>query len=247
MPSSGITTDFAFKRVDRLRNELRDLRKRWDNRLILESADWPEAYLDGRLEIILEGEWPIAGPNIHWAARIVPAIEVAHGYAPALVERDAHVHCGDCGDEQVMLVVIVEIVEPPKRFVRSVLRPYLIKNETLSSGKGLLYRLENRGGYKVFPRWVDGEVLFGGRINGPDNTGAQMVEGGSEVVGRIPYDQCERFRDWLRGSVDQAEGGGFVMGPGPHIRLYRDRVEVVREGFREGNQLINVAVGPLNL
>lgn len=238
--------DQALERVDRFRDDLRNLRQRWDNRLVLKRSSWPEAYLDGRLEIALYGNWPGGADKKLWLGCVSPDSRVSHHVSPDH-QGDVHTHECDIGDEQVMLVVIVEIVESPKRFVRSVLRPYLIKDEVLSSGQGLLYEVQDGRGYKVLPRWVDREMLFGFSPNSSHNACAQVVEGGPEIVGSVSYRERQRLRDWLCGAVNEPEGAGLVMGPGPHIRLHSQSVEIVSQGTCHADKFVNVAVGPLNL
>ena len=47
----------AFDRVERFQNDLRNLKERWDNRLVLERCSLAELYLNGRLEVVLHGDW----------------------------------------------------------------------------------------------------------------------------------------------------------------------------------------------
>jgi hypothetical protein len=88
---------------------------------------------------------------------------------------------------------------------------------------------------------------FGLWFDASDNASREMIKGAPEIVDGISDDERKRFRNWLQGAVDQSEGGGLVGGPGPHIFLHPNGVKVVREGLGKLDQLVNVAIGPLNL
>src|SRR4051794_23456675 len=114
------------EQFEKLAGELRDLRKRWDNRLVLERCSLAELYLHGRLEIVLYGDW-LLGPNQYvWACRGKAERDVLDGRSH---EDGANIDNGDHRNEVIVLPVIVEGVKVPKTLVRSVFRTYLFKKE----------------------------------------------------------------------------------------------------------------------
>jgi hypothetical protein len=60
----------SFEAAERLRDDLAQVKKRWDNRLILEKTPLWEGYLNGRFEIILYMDWRIGTRNYNLACRV---------------------------------------------------------------------------------------------------------------------------------------------------------------------------------
>jgi hypothetical protein len=235
------SADKALERVDRFRDDFHDLRECWNNRLTSKDSI-SEAYLNGRLEIALCGHWHSGSEDRNWFASISPHTAIDVG-----IVTDAGVDIANRGDshsgqDEIVLVVVVEAVEGPERFVRSILRPYLFEDEPLSAGKGLLYRIQNGGGFKVLPKWVDRKSLPN---SCRDNTGDKVVQGGPQVVNCISDDERERFGNWFRRSIH--EGVWNTVPDKLYVRLYADRVEIPREWFCGADKFVDVAVGPFNL
>jgi hypothetical protein len=144
-------SDEFLKGIEGLLDDLSQLKERWDNRLILEKASLGDAYMSGRFEVLLYGEWPAASHDVEWACRVVSDSAIAH-YGSADPDVNVGDACdGDGGDKQIMLIVVVESMEGPKLFVRPILGPYSFEKNICSSGEGDLYRCEPFGIYKVFP------------------------------------------------------------------------------------------------
>ena len=70
----------TFDRVERFRNDLRNLKERWDNRLVLERCSLAELYINGRLEVVLHGDWHVGIDQYRWACRIKAGGAVCDGH-----------------------------------------------------------------------------------------------------------------------------------------------------------------------
>lgn len=241
----------AFDRVERFRNDLTNLKERWDNRLVLERCSLAELYLNGRLEIVLHGDWGGGPADVNWACRIAADITILQ---PNAADLGIHIIDGNHGNnrhEVVMFVVVVQLGEGPKMFVRSVFRPYLLQKKFFKSGEGLLYRRETGVGWEVFP-WRGREIdhLFRVEVGdiAADNALCDIIQCGPEIAESITNDIRQRFWNWLFGPVGQ-----LVIRRGIEINdrtasFFHDNfVEGTIKGRRHASQLINIAVGPLNL
>lgn len=69
---SGNASQEAIKAIERLRDGLHEIKKRWDNRLILEKTPLWEGYLDGRFEIVMYGNWFSSVNDSLFACRVKP-------------------------------------------------------------------------------------------------------------------------------------------------------------------------------
>ena len=60
----GVGSNEALEGVKRLRDDLRHLRERWDDRLVLEDRPFWEVYLYGRAEIVVYGDWGVGSDHL---------------------------------------------------------------------------------------------------------------------------------------------------------------------------------------
>lgn len=250
MSGAPLGPDESLERIECFRDRLAHLKKRWDNRLVLERTSLAEAYRDGRLELLLYQDWKIGSDDYVAAICVAAPSALAESHFPDGPISDDFCN-GDGRDEEVVLVVVVEDMEGPKRFVGSVLRPYLFKKEVRGVGKGLLYRCQRLGGasiggYQVFPDFTHRKMWVGLRIDGPNDAGAQVIKCSPEIMDRIADDERQRLGDWLFGLIGQFKRSRICVGR-EGVFLNQKVKEIVGEGIGEGDQLINVAVGPLNL
>jgi hypothetical protein len=241
--SSG--PDQPIERIERFRNDLADLHERWNNRLVLEGTSLAEAYLNGRLEILSYGDWNIGTKDVNWAVRISPASAIGK-LVSAKHPRSDNSSQGDSWDKQVMFVVVVQDIEGPERLVRSVLRPYIFEKKVFSVGDGFLYRIEGAGGYKVFPNFEHRKVWLRLWIDSSNNPGAQMVKCSPQVMERISDGERECLGNRFGGAIDKLIASRLCVGR-HNVRFHRKGIETGGQWASEPNQLINVAVGPLNL
>lgn len=254
IPESGqagaqsLTVHEARKRIDCFKHDMRDLREGWNNRLVLKDlATFGEAYLDGRLEVVVYGDWPIAGANQLWACRIKADASQADAGA-SNVEALKSNHC-DRGDNEVVFVEVAEAVEKPKRLVGSVCRTYLFKKQFFGTGESLFYQRQPGVGFEAFPFRVHGEMVFPTilRIGSANDSPGDLVEGGSQVVYSIADDDRQHLWDWLFGPVGKIVTGRIAVVGRNALFEDANEEEGSIQGFRKGTNLVNVAVGPLNL
>lgn len=233
----------ALKGVERFSHDIADLHKRWDNRIVLERCSVAELYLNGRIDIALYGNGLAGFNDVNWLCRVsAEASERIEGAASDVEPGDTGE--GDCGDEQIVLVVVVEGVECPETFVRSVGRAQLIKKKFRSTREGLLYRREGLGfGYEVLPVFPHREVDLSFGVDRANNRGCQMIECAPEIMNGITNHQRQQLWDWLRRLIIQCRITVNRTG----VVVQYDRIEFRRQGLGDSSQLINVAIGPLNL
>ena len=245
----GGIVDQSFELIDRVGHDSRDLRKRWDNRLVLKGRSTAEAYVNGDCGVVVYGDWGDGiedYQDVQWACSITSADVVDH-LKPCISGIDpCNFGDGNGRDEQIMFVVVVEVIEPPQRLVRSVLRPYLFKKRFLSAGDGFLYQRQRRGGFEVLPFGMNGEMLLHTWPNGSAYPRRQMIKGGAQIMDGIPDDQREKFWDRLHRAIVGGKSPLVEIGK-EGVVVRSDFVEIAGKGLGDGAQLIDVAVGPFNL
>lgn len=229
-------------------HDLGNLRQRWDDQLILERCSLAELYLNGRLEIVLHGDWGIGADQYRWACRIKTETTIVHDVAsnPRIEPRDCR--GDDSGDKEVVLIVFVEGVKVPKMLVGSILRPYLFEKKVFGTGEGLLYRCESAMGYEVFP-WGKREIEWSlrGRSPSPDDPICKMIKCSPEISDRVSNDSCKRLWDVLFGTVGYTKTIGVYVQDRSASYVIGDFIEGSIKRDRSLTKFINVAVGPLNL
>lgn len=246
----GLVPDQCFKFVESVGNDATDLRERWDNRVVLERSSVAELYINGRIEILIYGEWSIGSNNFEWLCRVKVGVDVADGVAATSKINPPDTSYGDCRDDEVMFVVIAEGVEGPKRLIRSIGRTYLIEKKVCRTGEGCLYRLEvangrPTGGYKVFPIGPHGEVPFRLPCYGLPYASGQVVQRPAKVVDSIADDERKKFRDWFKWAVLQNVTGRMNLGRSG-VQLNLKAVPFSEQRACQRDHFVNVAIGPLN-
>lgn len=241
----------TFELIERVGDDSGNLRKRWDNRLVLERSSLSELYVNGRIEIVIYGDWGGGKNNIHWLC-CISAHPTVLDDASSKSSVDI-CYAGDCNSRQdeVVLVVVVEDVKGPKRLVRSVGRTYLIENKIYRTEEGGLYRLQVLNGrsvlgYKVFPFLPHRKMSRGFPLTGVSDSGSQMIEGTPKIVNSVSNDESNHFRDWFKREVSQREPGWLCVGRND-VALDSNAIPFFGQRGRFGDQFVNVAIGPLNL
>ena len=234
--------DERGERLDHFRDTLRLIEQRSQNRFRPEREVLPKAYLDGRFRIVLKVKLPGGAAD----ECVLIQVESDLGGcdpAPASVGQfqmvnDAYVRRYD---QLVVLVDSVEEVERVEVAAPSVVRLHLIEDEPLCTGESDLYRIDaGLGLYLSLPlmEW-EHQVPFWQRQ--PDCLREKMIERRAQVVRHIADDQADLIWKWF-GDVNPAVGD-----IGLRIVVKPQFVEVVGVGLDDRPQLINVAIGPLNL
>lgn len=242
-----IGSDEDLQRVECLRDNLRHLRERWDNRLVLEDSSLWEVYSDGRAEIILYGDWGVGSDDANWAVRIPAhrAVFESIGANPGVDIID--VYDGDRRQEIIVMIEVAEASGGPKIEVRVPARFYVFEDKFCGIGEGLLYRDIVGGNFKVFPFFRKRKMEF---LGGPNDAGGgihPVVEGFSKIVDCIAHDRAKMLCDWLFGPVGEAKTIRFSQDCYRAFRPVSDFIQVLGQGGRIADNLFNQAIGPFNL
>lgn len=107
----GAIADQCFELVKRTGNDASNLRKRWDNRIVLERSSVSELYVDGRFNIAIHGKWESAFENYKWLCRVISTGIFGDIDTASLDINTANFAYRDGRDKQIMLVVVIEGVE----------------------------------------------------------------------------------------------------------------------------------------
>jgi hypothetical protein len=229
-----------LKRFDSLKNQLRELGERFENRLVLERCSWCEAYVDGRLSVVvyLDLSEPLR------EVQNCPLLNAEANLAEPIAALVFDVHPGKATDihgrdEESMLVDIVKCTQFPDLKLTSLVRLYFINDMRGKIGQGFLYRSVIGGALNVVP-------FFAGRHGRPIVTGSELnndvVEGRSKVMNCITNN--ERDFGWKRGGRVYLD----AIVPRLRILLNMQSAEVsFEEGYNNRQKILDVAVGPLNL
>ena len=237
-----MTFDLSVKGVQCFHDELSDIKERWHDRFPLKGRSWSKGYIDGRLWITLNGKWRF-GPNCYeWACRITAK--------PQICDRFTKVNPSDVGDgdgwnDEVVFVVVVDVFEQPQMIPSVVFGPYLFENKFFGAGQGTLHLGKMPVAMKIIPVFRDREVNLSPFVVGPlpNNRSCKVVKCGAEVMNRVTDHQCKDFWDWFQRVVCQIKVGGLcVWGDG--VGLDAKVKPVGRKSFGNGDDLINVFVGP---
>ena len=244
---SAVGRNEDFERVQRLADDLRHVKERWDNRLVLENSPLWEGYFNGNFEIVLFGDtskW--SGVKGLWFVRVPAHLEAADRYVAKLDVLSLDLPKGDNGDEIIMFVLVAQAGGGPEVKVPIPARFYFFSNERRRIGEGLLYRCEGLGCFKVFSFLRKGEVKLLGGANAERRSVHPKFKAFPKVVDGVARDCAKMLRDRLFGKV----------GDPITIRLSKERYAPTRhpqiiypagQDILIGDKLVNVALGPFDL
>ena len=251
----GSVVDQAFKLVDCVGDEFGNLRKRWNDRIVLERSSLAELYLNGRIEIVIYGKWGIGPNQSDWFCCVAADVPANNSVCADDAVEVVNASDVNSGNEQVVFVVVVEGVKSPQQIASSICRPYLIENKFRGAGEGLLYRLEGlvsaahfipRLGYEVLPHFTHRVMDFSAGIAGSGDAGGQMVKSCSQIVDSISNCQRKNFCNWLSRAILAPKLGRFCIGR-ESVWYESNDIPPLVQGVGHEPQFFNVAVGPLNL
>ena len=243
----GVGSDEAFERVKRLGNDLRHLRKRWDNRLVLKDGTFREVYLNGRAEIVVYGDWGVGSDDANWAVRIPAkrAIFDSIGANPGVDVFDFY--DGDRRNEIIVFVEVPQMGRGPKVEIRVPARLYFFEDKFRGIGEDLLYRRVVGGEFKVFPFFRKREVGLHRLAGGLQGSVNPVVKSLPKIVDGVSDDRAKVIYDWLFGPVGQLKTIRLGEGDDRSGGSIRNLVQLFGQGGRVTDNLINVAVGPFDL
>jgi hypothetical protein len=239
----------ALDPFGRFRDEMRDLMKRWNERLTVGEFSLADKYIEGRLYLTFELR---AGGKLFRAhfgrvgevSRVFPlADHVPH------VERDpSH---GIHRKKHPVLIDNIEFVKNAQGRIPSVAWIYEIDEnlaQPLSIGSsdscGVLQFSIINSVYEVLPIPTDREVEFFDervRIEGKNGADPSMIEGASQIMDGIAEQQINACRDLLAHltlDLDHSDAGILLGADSIHISI--------GVGSDLPTQITNIFIGPLD-
>jgi hypothetical protein len=240
LPFSALPEPEQLKRLNRLGREFGHLRQRFDDRLAFQGVPLVEQYLRGGISVVCYFNGPGGhGGNSDYPALVEKEIAVAHLQILMFQAYTGEPLDGGGCNQKMVFVDIVEPTGGPNRRVSSVVRHYVVKEFLGKIGEGFLYRSVRGMGFKIVPFFAHREI---NPITPFEDFRHQMVEGSSEIVDGIPNDK--RGLGWKAGDRNDLE----KLLSGSSLLLDGNFAEVrLEEGCKDVFQLLDVAVGPLNL
>lgn len=245
--------------VNRLRDGLRHIDERWQDCLTLNNAGLIEKYLSGHFSIALKFGHPTMPQQALDLA--VGEREFCDGHLIVVTISKANVanaQWDDDGEQEPMLVPIVELAEGPQKAVRSLVRAYLVKDDPADAGNGHLYSVVRafltappagragvravgrEGSFQFLPRFVEREGQGG--VLTPEKLSQRVVERAPEIVYRVSGDQEQICGDGASGFGLKDVFGAI------RIILHDDFCEIaLQKPFAGGLELCDVLIGPYQL
>jgi hypothetical protein len=235
-------------------DELRQLKQRWDNRLVFEGLSLPEKYREGRLHISLDINLDILSSGEIKAYRVQYSA-LPHDHVdlimPVVDEQaaidnnvcDSDVRNAECRKNKKVLVCDIKLVESPDGVIPSSVRGYLISDTLNYIGSTLQYSILHRC-YKMVPIVEESELRFISRDAAYrfDHRAVTDIERRADIVDRIADDKWNFPSERLV----------LAQAPDPliglDIILQRDAVEARScEGSKIGAKYLDVMIGPFDL
>lgn len=251
MSDLALLPDQCFELIESVGHDASDIRQRWSDRVVLERSSVSKLYLNNRVEILLYGEWLVGDDKVDWVCRIRPDYRVLNG-DPGKVG----VHPGDLGhcnggQNEVVLVVVVEGVEGPKGLVMSIGRPYFVKKKVDRPWECSLYRVEvlngiSFGGYKFISILPHGEMSLALPSCGTSDAGREVIESPPQIVDSIPDYERDELVNRLSGFIAECKSSPIIL-TREGARFHADAMPVLAKWRGLGHNLFDMAVGPLDL
>ena len=231
-----------FNYLDRMRDELRELKQRWDNRLILESLNPLEDYAQHRIAIALNfraGEVTYHGrffAGCDHKSQVTERLTVAP-------RHDLHFHSSKDGNEQSVFIGNIQCVEGIQSIIPSSIWLYILNNAREDIEADSLY-YSTKSGYCFLPRFPNCELgmICRGATGQRDQFICNMVQGGAQVVDRIANDQRNIIEDIVRYLQLQSRTSRL------RVFLNTNMVDIsLRKSVEYADELLDVLIGPFDL
>lgn len=246
-----------LKRGDDGLDQIRHVVERFEQRLRLDDPRLAERYVKGELHVLvrfsiggIDKEYVacfqraklVSRSNKKWDGGKVP---IGEGTLHHLAHMRSEVHAAKSrahGEQQTVLVHNVKLVDLPEKVI-----PSLVWFETVDGFDRVLRRslyLPKFLGFVLFLRVEDGEVDTVGRLaacSNHDQLVCQVIEGGSQILDRIPDNRGQQGRNILDTDniVDQLARLGIALGA--------DYVGVMaEEAGPRSLKVLDVAFGPFD-
>ena len=242
-----------FELSDQFADRVRQIDKRFNDRLSGEKIRFVEDYINNRFGLVIRCHR--AGERDgEWLALCVDADSGKNGVSAAIGSNTGEpvfkLNEMRNNQQEPMLVDIVEFIKSPNErgvFIPSFVRFYNIKNERLGLWEGHIYRRILQSGFidtvrEFFPRFVSwkGRPRQAHATDGFPEPGPKIIGDGIKVVDRVS--SMENKFDWERmGWPDGDYGRISIIIDGEKIGIMGDRL------FNEMFDSAHVFLGPFDL
>lgn len=220
------------------RDELRQLMKRWDNRLTLKRLSWAELYLKGRICIVLYVSFGTGRETLDYSVRSDARV-IANGNDISVLVFSVNCENDDPenNDQEAMFIRNVQIVQSVQGIIPSTVRFYRINNEVIDVRSRSLYFSTFSLTYKFLPLFKEWE--FAGPIS--NDLVHHQIEGRMKVVDGISNNQGNAI--WER--VDPLERENIVSS----ICIFLDTktAKISLKPIKKGIEISDVLIGPFDL
>lgn len=241
--SQSPRSDCRLERFNNAARKLRELFKRWDNRLTLAGQSFVEVYKHGRMTVVCDLEIACLrkenGPGFKSESDTAPMLASVvfeakiREYSELYDWKQKHVFIED-----------VEFVKCAEGVIPSRIRLYDIHDEVDDLFGGLLYVSTRNGAYKTIPGIVDRKLSVLGAYSSPaeNHVANGKIQSTLEVMNSISDD--ERKSVWNRFSLSDLQNILASI----RVMLYQQSVEVTAlENLDVAVQVRDVLLGPFNL
>lgn len=230
-----------LKRRNRLKNQLREMGQRFENRLVFERCSAAKLYISGRFSLLVYLDLAVASDEALDSSLQNRRVSDLENIAVLIFDLEVH-EAGDIDrrDDELVLVDVVQFPQFPDLKLASRVRLYFVENELGEIGQGLLYRsIGGRFKFHVVPFFTSREtqpIYVDAR-----NINDDVVECRPQVMNCIPDN--ERDLGWKRGGRVDLEriSAGITIFLGDQFAEVR-----LQEGRDYVHKLMDVAVGPMN-
>lgn len=176
----------AFNRVERFRDDMRAINKRWEQLTVLEGVSLADQYLQHGLNVAaLFKKVPDGAKLICLVSRGVEESEI--GGERLAFTNDLRPVSGELGEQKQVpvLVRVGQSIEAPNWVIPSLGRLYFVEDYFGEVTAGPLYRSKRTGFYESIPCLSDGESRSRvSSLHAVENIASGVVEGGSKDLGR---------------------------------------------------------------
>jgi hypothetical protein len=233
---------------DDLADGLREIVKRWNDRLTPERLSISEAYRQGRVSLVLylKCSGSIGSGDFNTTRRGDLKNEVTPDALAVIKAHSENTSDGHDRNQQFVFIDNVEFVEDGEGTIASDIRvwPHDVNDKRSDVGRPTsVFWSPRDGSYHILPRFPEREPGVSGlsAVEGASGFPPEVVHRRVEIVNDVPDNQ--------RGDARQSWGRDFERGfAGARIRLDPKAVEVtLGEGGESSMQILDVLVGPFDL
>lgn len=232
--------------VDRAADEMRQIAKRWQDRMAVERHTIAENYAEGRLTLICDLHFRVSDTGVRCPPGRVEGPFCDHEmYASAIFASNISDQCHVFpSDQQPMLIFDVENIQSPEGFSSSSrVWLYPVHDVVDDCFGGLLFQSTVDGTYKALPRFVKGKLgefasdSAGNKLHFIDS----KVKSGRKIVNRVAYSQEHIIgNSAIRADLKEAISGLRIVLD--HNSVRASVIEV--SGLQV--EIIDVLVGPFD-